>query len=41
MEMVHNVLPNVENVIIKSYNEIAVVPELLDCDYYRFRNGDI
>ena len=30
-----------ENVIRKSYNEIAVVPELLDCDYYRFRNGDI
>ena len=30
-----------EKVLRKGYNEFAVVPELLDCDYYRFRQGDV
>ena len=29
-----------EKVLRKSFNELAVIPELLDCDYYRFRQGD-
>ena len=29
-----------EKVFRKGYNEFAVVPELLDCDYYSFRQGD-
>lgn len=31
----------VGQILRKGYNEFAVVPELLDCDYYRFRQGDV
>ena len=30
-----------EKVFRKCYNEFAVDPDLLDCDYYRFRRGEI
>ena len=29
-----------EDVIVRSYNALAVKPELLDCDYYRFKELD-
>ncbi len=32
---------NAVNVIRKSYNAISVEPQLIDCDYYRFRSGDV
>ena len=31
---------NAENVIVRSYNALAVNPDLLDCDYYRFQELD-
>ena len=30
-----------EKVLIRQYNQWAIRPELLDCDYYRFLEGDI
>jgi len=30
----------VEDILIKSYNSIAIDPEKIDCDYYRFLDGD-
>lgn len=33
-------LAGAEKVLRKSFNKFAVIPELLDCDYYRFRQGD-
>ena len=36
----HLALPNVEDVIEKSYNNIAIVPEMIDCDYYKFNKKD-
>ena len=30
-----------EDVIIKKYNSLAVRPELVDCDYYRFEKMDV
>ncbi len=30
-----------EQVLIRQYNQWAIRPELLDCDYYRFLEGDI
>lgn len=30
----------VEEIVVKGYNSLAVVPELLDCDSYRFLEGD-
>lgn len=29
-----------EDVIEKSYNNIAIVPEMIDCDYYKFNKKD-
>ena len=29
-----------ENVIVRSYNALAVNTDLLDCDYYRFKELD-
>ncbi len=29
-----------EDILIKSYNSIAIDPNKIDCDYYRFLNGD-
>ncbi len=29
-----------EDVIVRSYNALAVNPDLLDCDYYRFKELD-
>jgi len=29
-----------EDVVVKSHNSISVAPEKLDCDYYRFLEGD-
>ncbi len=31
---------NAQNVIVKSYNSMAVNPKLIDCDYYNFLNYD-
>ena len=31
---------DVEDLLIKSYNSIAVDSDKIDCDYYRFLNGD-
>lgn len=30
----------IEDILIKRYNSAAIVPERLDCDFYRFLNGD-
>ena len=30
-----------EDVIVRSYNALAVNPDLLDCDYYRFKELDV
>ena len=32
---------NADGVIHKTYNSIALVPDLVDCDYYRFLNYDV
>ncbi len=29
-----------ESILVRSFNRLAIVPELLDCDYYRFLQGD-
>ena len=29
-----------EDVIVRGRDEIAIVPESVDCDYYRFLDGD-
>ena len=29
-----------EDVVEKSYNNIAIVPEMIDCDYYKFNKKD-
>ena len=29
-----------EDILRRSHNSLAIVPERLDCDYYRFLNGD-
>ncbi len=33
-------LAGAEKVFRKGFNKCAVIPELLDCDYYRFRQGE-
>lgn len=30
----------VEDVLLRGFNSLAIVPEMLDCDYYRFLEGD-
>lgn len=30
----------IRDILLKSYNSLAIVPERLDCDYYRFLAGD-
>lgn len=30
----------VEDVLLRGFNSLAIVPEMLDCDYYRFLAGD-
>ena len=34
-------LYGVQELILKNYNSIAIRPELLDCDYYRFEKMDV
>ena len=34
-------LAGAEKVLRKGFNKCAVIPEFLDCDYYRFRQGDV
>lgn len=30
----------IKDILVRSYNSFAIIPERLDCDYYRFLNGD-
>ena len=34
-------LAGAEKVLRKGFNKFSVMPEFLDCDYYRFRQGDV
>lgn len=31
---------NADDILVKSYNSLAIIPEKIDCDFYRFLDGD-